>query len=73
MTLATITSICTVLWELFSLGKVPYPGMSLSDLISELQQGYRMNKPQFATNEIGQLMAKCSKLQVQHSINCKRH
>ena len=50
-----------VLWELFSLGKVPYPGMGLNELIRELQGGYRMDKPQFATNEIGRLMADCWK------------
>ena len=48
-----------VLWELFSLGKVPYPGMGLNHLIRALQCGYRMDKPEFTTNEIGQLMADC--------------
>jgi len=50
-----------VLWELFSLGKTPYPGMGLNQLIRELQSGYRMDKPQFATNDIGQLMSDCWK------------
>ena len=50
-----------VLWELFTLGKVPYPGMSLNQLICALQTGYRMDKPQLATNDIGQLMADCWK------------
>ena len=48
-----------VLWELFSLGKTPYPGMGLNLLIRELQSGYRMDKPQFASNDIGQLMSDC--------------
>ena len=34
-----------VLWELFTLGKVPYPGMGLNQLIRELQSGYQMDKP----------------------------
>ena len=50
-----------VLWEIFSLGKVPYPGMNLKELIRELQDGYRMEKPQFASNEIGRLMTECWK------------
>jgi serine/threonine protein kinase len=48
-----------VLWELFTLGKIPYPGMSLNQLICALQTGYRMDNPQLATNDIGQLMANC--------------
>ena len=50
-----------ILWELFSLGKVPYPGKGVDQLIHELQNGYRMDKPEFATNEIGQLMTNCWK------------
>ena len=57
-----VWSFGVVLWELFSLGKTPYPGMGLNELIRELQSGYRMNKPQFATNAIGRLMAACWKL-----------
>ena len=56
-----VWSFGVVLWELFSLGQTPYPGMGFNELIRELQGGYRMDKPQFATNEIGQLMAACWK------------
>jgi serine/threonine protein kinase len=56
-----VWSFGVVLWELFSLGKVPYPGMNLTKLIRELQNGYRMEKPQFASNGIGRLMAACWK------------
>ena len=56
-----------VLWEIFSLGKVPYPGMSsLNQLIEGLQNGYRMGKPEFAPDVIGQLMADCWKTQPNH-------
>ena len=34
----------------------PFLGMGLSELIRELHDGYRMDKPQFATNEIGILI-----------------
>ena len=50
-----------VIWELFSLGKVPYPGFDFKQIVAELQNGYRMDKPEFATNEIGKLMADCWK------------
>ena len=56
-----VWSFGVVLWELFSLGKTPYPGMGLNELIRELLGGYRMDKPQFATNEIGRLMTDCWK------------
>jgi len=51
-----------VLWELFSLGKVPYPRIAMNEeFIQRLQNGYRMSKPGYAPNEIGQLMANCWK------------
>jgi serine/threonine protein kinase len=58
-----VWSFGNVLWELFSLGKVPYPGFNFKQLIRELQDGYRMDKPPFATNEIGQLMSCCWKME----------
>ena len=51
-----------VMWELFSLGKVPYPGIAMNEeFIQRLQNGYRMSKPVYAPNEIGNLMADCWK------------
>ena len=52
-----------VLWELFSLGKVPYPGMPVDRLIHRLLDGYRMEKPEFASHEISQLMNDCWKVE----------
>ena len=52
-----------VLWEIFSLAKVPYPGMPLNQLIEGLQNGYRMGKPEFAPDAIGELMSDCWKTQ----------
>ena len=56
-----VWSFGVVLWELFTLGKVPCPGKGVDQLIEELQNGYRMDKPQFAPKEIGHLMANCWK------------
>ncbi|KAK4010925.1 hypothetical protein OUZ56_020047 [Daphnia magna] len=51
-----------LLWEIFSLGKVPYPGMDVShQLVKEIQNGYRMEKPENATNTIGKIMVDCWK------------
>ncbi|XP_046456457.1 vascular endothelial growth factor receptor 1-like isoform X2 [Daphnia pulex] len=51
-----------LLWELFSLGKVPYPGMEVgSQLLKEIQSGYRMEKPEYATNTMSKVMTDCWK------------
>ncbi|XP_059351940.1 vascular endothelial growth factor receptor 1-like [Daphnia carinata] len=50
------------LWELFSLGKAPYPGRNAKfELIKVLQNGYRMEKPDNAPNFFGEIMANCWK------------
>ena len=36
------------LWEMFSLGKTPYPGMGGTQLIQRLLTGYRMEAPDYA-------------------------
>ena len=33
------------MWEIFSGGKAPYPGIHPTSVIEELEQGYRMPKP----------------------------
>lgn len=41
------------LWELFTLGKTPYPGMSwTADFADKLRNGLRLEKPEFATSEM---------------------
>ncbi|KAI9559291.1 hypothetical protein GHT06_016080 [Daphnia sinensis] len=51
-----------LLWELFSLGKVSYPGMDVAHvLVKEIRKGYRMEKPDFAPNLFGDIMADCWK------------
>ena len=59
-TLSDVWSFGVVLWEIFSLGQSPYPGIAFGGhFIQQLQSGYRMEKPEYATNEIGQLMSDC--------------
>ncbi|XP_026480847.1 tyrosine-protein kinase Src64B-like isoform X1 [Ctenocephalides felis] len=48
-----------VLHEIFSLGKVPYPGMKSSEMIDNLRNGHRMAKPDLSSEETYELMLKC--------------
>ncbi|XP_046464415.1 fibroblast growth factor receptor-like [Daphnia pulex] len=48
-----------LLWEFFSLGKVPYPGMNGRVLIEDLRNGYRMKQPKYSPNVFGELMRNC--------------
>ena len=72
-----------LLWEIFSLGKVPYPGrfpytqfsvtfdiipcypspqpagIDTKLLVKELENGYRMEKPYYAPNFMGEIMMDC--------------
>uniref|UniRef100_A0A8C5D175 receptor protein-tyrosine kinase n=1 Tax=Gouania willdenowi TaxID=441366 RepID=A0A8C5D175_GOUWI len=49
-----------LLWEIFSLGNSPYPGMQVdSAFYQRIQEGYRMSKPAFAPIEIYDMMLSC--------------
>jgi len=57
-----IWSFGVVMWELFTLGKIPYLGIGEAHhLVGQLETGYRLDKPQFASKEISQLMINCWK------------
>ncbi|XP_032784031.2 vascular endothelial growth factor receptor 2 [Daphnia magna] len=61
-TQSDVWSYGVLLWEIFTLGKVPYPGMEANhELIRQLEKGYRMEKPDFAPNYFGEIMASCWK------------
>lgn len=48
------------LWELFSLCQMPYPGfLSSRQLFENLREGYRMEKPDYANDEMYKMMKKC--------------
>ncbi|CAG0904847.1 unnamed protein product [Darwinula stevensoni] len=47
------------LWEMFSLGKTPYPGLNGVELVRLLQTGYRMEAPRFADHHFYEMMRKC--------------
>ena len=49
-----------VLWELFSLGDTPYPGIELNDIrVKVVAQGLRLSRPEHALDCIYQVMQEC--------------
>ncbi|XP_053314428.1 platelet-derived growth factor receptor alpha [Spea bombifrons] len=59
-TLSDVWSFGILLWEIFSLGGTPYPGMIVdSTFYNKIKSGYRMAKPDHATHEVYDIMVKC--------------
>ncbi|XP_054082942.1 vascular endothelial growth factor receptor 1 isoform X4 [Zeugodacus cucurbitae] len=59
-TYTDVWSFGIVLWEFFSLAKVPYPGMDPNQsLYLKIKDGYRMEKPPYANNELYDIMLEC--------------
>ncbi|GFT25730.1 vascular endothelial growth factor receptor 3 [Nephila pilipes] len=59
-TKSDIWSFGILLWELFTLGSNPYPGVEINEeFFKKLKNGYRMEKPEFAPEKIYQLMKNC--------------
>ncbi|XP_056632203.1 vascular endothelial growth factor receptor 1-like isoform X1 [Diorhabda sublineata] len=49
-----------VLWEFFSLGRSPYPGIPADErLYQKLVDGYRLESPDYCPKEIYQIMTEC--------------
>ncbi|XP_068177412.1 KIT proto-oncogene, receptor tyrosine kinase b [Antennarius striatus] len=49
-----------LLWEIFSLGNSPYPGMQVgSSFYKMIQDGHRMSRPEFAPIEMYDIMLSC--------------
>ncbi|XP_052610496.1 LOW QUALITY PROTEIN: vascular endothelial growth factor receptor 1 [Peromyscus californicus insignis] len=59
-TKSDVWSYGVLLWEIFSLGGSPYPGVQMDeDFCSRLKEGMRMRSPEYATPEIYQIMLDC--------------
>ncbi|RWS21332.1 mast/stem cell growth factor receptor kita-like protein [Leptotrombidium deliense] len=49
-----------LLWEFFTLGSNPYPGIEVNeDFYKKLKYGYRMEKPDLCPNSVYQIMIDC--------------
>uniref|UniRef100_A0A4W6G7X9 receptor protein-tyrosine kinase n=1 Tax=Lates calcarifer TaxID=8187 RepID=A0A4W6G7X9_LATCA len=49
-----------LLWEIFSLGNSPYPGMQVGSVFYRMiQEGHRMSRPEFAPIEMYDMMLSC--------------
>ncbi|XP_008405694.1 mast/stem cell growth factor receptor kita isoform X2 [Poecilia reticulata] len=49
-----------LLWEIFSLGNSPYPGMPVdAKFYKQIKEGYRMDAPEFAPTDMYQIMSSC--------------
>ncbi|KAM5300495.1 tyrosine-protein kinase Fer isoform 1-T1 [Ctenodactylus gundi] len=48
-----------LLWETFSLGICPYPGMTNQQAREQVERGYRMSAPQHCPEDISKIMMKC--------------
>ena len=61
-TQSDVWSFGVFLWEIFSLGKMPYPGTRVDQhFIRKLKEGYRLEKPEIASNSLAWLMNQCWK------------
>ncbi|KAK2489068.1 hypothetical protein MC885_006887 [Smutsia gigantea] len=59
-TQSDVWSYGVLLWEIFSLGGSPYPGVQMDqDFCGRLKEGMRMRAPEYATPEIYQIMLDC--------------
>ncbi|KAM8952873.1 vascular endothelial growth factor receptor kdr-like [Pelodytes ibericus] len=59
-TQSDVWSFGVLLWEIFSLGASPYPGVQIDeDFCCRLKEGTRMRSPEYCTPEIYQTMLDC--------------
>nr|XP_056707198.1 fibroblast growth factor receptor 4 isoform X2 [Euleptes europaea] len=48
-----------LMWEIFTLGGSPYPGIPVEELFKLLREGHRMDKPSNCTHELYMMMREC--------------
>uniref|UniRef100_A0AAR2J506 Fibroblast growth factor receptor n=1 Tax=Pygocentrus nattereri TaxID=42514 RepID=A0AAR2J506_PYGNA len=54
-----VWSFGVLLWEIFTLGGSPYPGVPVEELFKLLKEGHRMDRPSTCTHELYMMMRDC--------------
>ncbi|CAC5371428.1 Tyrosine-protein kinase receptor Tie-1,Mast/stem cell growth factor receptor-related protein Kit,Platelet-derived growth factor receptor alpha,Vascular endothelial growth factor receptor 2,Mast/stem cell growth factor receptor kita,Vascular endothelial growth factor receptor 1,Vascular endothelial growth factor receptor 3 [Mytilus coruscus] len=57
--LSDVWSFGIVMWEIFSLGETPYPGLQSREVPGKLKKGYKMTKPELCDDAFYAVMLKC--------------
>ncbi|XP_032831895.2 tyrosine-protein kinase Fer-like isoform X1 [Petromyzon marinus] len=58
-TCSDVWSFGVLLWETFSLGSMPYPGMTNQEAREQVERGYRLEAPEKCPRDVHQLMLRC--------------
>ncbi|KAL9964729.1 hypothetical protein ACROYT_G028409 [Oculina patagonica] len=58
-TQSDVWSFGVVLYEIFTVGGSPYPGINPREIANKLQKGYRMPKPKHVDDQLYQIMLQC--------------
>ncbi|XP_035873850.1 fibroblast growth factor receptor 3 isoform X1 [Phyllostomus discolor] len=54
-----VWSFGVLLWEIFTLGGSPYPGVPVEELFKLLKEGHRMDRPANCTHDLYMIMREC--------------
>nr|XP_027792486.1 fibroblast growth factor receptor 3 isoform X8 [Marmota flaviventris] len=54
-----VWSFGVLLWEIFTLGGSPYPGIPVEELFKLLKEGHRMDRPANCTHDLYMIMREC--------------